>query len=344
MTMTPERVNKIRKEESPHHLERKETPLVKFEIFYSPHVTGKDFEELHDLIKDADVYVPESPAITEMGRTFYRAVVEKGFNEAFADKTIRIDPFVEVELKLLSKSGKVILFADTPPGHYTEDKFGRNEGNKLFVYADFQAGHFREAIRGIKEVEKAYAKNEHDREEYIRKEIFSQIEELRRGGVFKEDQAIRVLIRMGAFHTDLARKLEDNARGRVKRAFSSSPFIFTHDTELPRAYYLGKTEVSDDLAARALMSEFVTILVLGVSEHTAKLYPVIRKIVDSLSYEQIEEISKKKILEGEMGVWKQNLRAYLQSLGIEVPVNESDVDEMLKGDVRYKFLVEKRKE
>ncbi|MBI4114285.1 MAG: hypothetical protein HY445_00395 [Candidatus Niyogibacteria bacterium] len=282
---------------------------ISFEIFFSYHETGRDKQKLQESFSRSDLFIPEMAYWTPESFRLYQKI-SKGLIEPERalksfDITPETYPFYYSKLKELNivfGSKKPILFIDVPLGHPIQESAGliEREARQNFLEA---GADFKKVLRCIKEYGQAEARLSEEREKFILGQLADKLpNSIAHDPALKDKKPVRVLMALGATHTAIYHVLKKIAP-KTKRMFSTKPFNFDLSLEGERIYRFrnNQKEISDDLAARILLSGYMSDFIKNIlwqHNDSSKIKEnldnnefakTIRKIVNTFSYQEIEE-------------------------------------------------------
>ena len=308
--------------------EQKE-PKILYHFFFSPHVTAKDFENLGAAFKTADIYVPEIPRCPLWLKELLGKVAQGkiSLDEVYQEfPELNLTSARRREFEIIHNSKKPILIADITPKNYKYAE-KRTEDGALHrdVMNNFRFGNFKESLAKLRLYIKSEADLQMEREKKIKKNLKNQIKEfLKENPEYVQKDNLKVLIRLGAYHTKLYRDLKQD-KLEVSREFNRLPGVYLSFDEAKRRIIAGK-EVTDELLARGIIENYFYDFLEKISEDSEKIIQVVRKLSVRLSLKNIEQISTSKNLSQNFGA---GLISELEKFNIKIPRSEKEMDEML---------------
>jgi hypothetical protein len=310
---------------------KEEEPKISYHIFYGPHWTDKDFENLKNAFDKADIYVPELVGWDFRIKDNLNRLSQGEFTpeEVAAKEHVGNKSAHLRQYRLIYNSKKPILFADMPLQHkliplsFKNDELGK-EALELF-----EKGDFKSSFKKIYQYTIAETDYEKKREELIKKNLEEEVKKLvKTDSCFKDKSDVRVLLSLGAVHTGIYHQFKKEETP-ASREFSRQPFIFDSMAQALREMMLSRRKKPDKLLLARGLVEALTLydyINRRISFDNSKLMPVLRKISSRLKFKDIKNICR------EMG--KDSNRTILDVLekrGLEIPRTEAEMDEMLSG-------------
>ena len=302
-------------------------PKISINIFYGSHGTGRDIEGLQDAFAEADVFIPEFWTWRDRELQDFRSLSEgvkkpsdviKGI-----DATEEILSFFYTQLKMIYNSNKHIALIDVP--------MDEEWGGFLVPHYDgiYMKGTFNEALESKRQKIKHYANGNKDREAYMQSHLLPKVQELlREYPVLKEKEEVKILLFLGAGHTQMYHNLIRSGQ-KATRMFSEMPYVYDFTTEGIRRYAFGN-EVNDLLAARIILEELFNnsfgLLLLQRILKSEKRTSIGRKIIAQFSLEEAKDIFE-QLKKGQD--IKQLFEIRLRDKGITIPRSEEELDEFL---------------
>ena len=308
---------------------KEEEPQISYHIFYAPHFTAKDFENLKNTFDKADIYVPELVGWDfrtkdqlnrlSQGEFTPEELAAKGF---ISNKSARFRQY-----QIIYNSKKPILFVDMPLQHKLIPISDRNDELGKESLGLFTKGDFKSSFKKIYQYTIAETDYEKKREELIKKNLEEEVKKfIKTDSKLKDKSDINVLLSLGAVHTGIYHKLKKE-EARVSREFSRQPFIFDSTAQSIREMMLSRRKKPDKLLlARGLVDALVFYYYIQnrVSYDSNKLALTAKKISSHLNFKDIKNVSK------ELGKdSSRTIMDVLEKRGIEIPKTEEEMDEML---------------
>jgi len=307
---------------------KEEEPKISYHIFYAPHVTAKDFENLKNAFDKADIYVPEGERWSFRTKDLLNRLSQGEITpeELAAKEFINSKSAYFKEYEMIYNSKKPILFVDLPFSHELittskrNDELG-NESLKLFAKGDFEFS-FKTMRQHIIN-EAGYEKK---REELIKKNLEEEVKKfIKTDSKLKDKSDVKVLLSLGAVHTGIYHNLKKE-KAPVSREFSRQPYIFDSMGQAIREMMFSRRKKPDKLLlARALVESkmFVYYINRRISYDSGKLMLTARKISSHLNFKDVKNISK------ELGKdSSRTIMDVLEKRGIEIPKTEEEMDEI----------------
>ena len=269
------------------------TPNIKYTFFYSAHANRADFIDLEKFVQEADIVIPEVFG-WEHNELVRLRQVAKGKSRALRQRPKMTDQQGrlvdeatvsylygdhETTDQILFNCRKQIFLVDVPMGHPDVELFHESQKASIFDISNFEDSdelldHFTYA--------KAFEAKWHLlRERYMLEklgEVISKIEA-------KEPK--KVLIVLGALHTQLSTVLQDNGED-VRRHFTHSPLIFPLREEITRRFMFGK-DVSRDLVAQAILEGVYALEINKEATNTDEATRIARQEFGSFTVEQFRK-------------------------------------------------------
>jgi|GEM_PF-5262152 len=262
---------------------------ISIEIFYTAHVSARDFNGLAEKLRDADIFIPDalgwSDAFLARLQTIASGVLSPHeLMEEYHLSENNYDQYYALLgwLRALYKSYVTVMMADMPNGHPVAKGF----------YHLFNIG-----LSNMKKSEKykrfrhhliTHAKMQKFREEYIIRNVRALIQRL-------EDEHAgahySVVMMFGALHSHLYHALKKES-ATVTRVYTAMPYVFDYLQEARRRVMLGK-EVGHQLVARAIAQFYLEAFILTDEDYclcgveTSEFH---RSVIAALSDRQIEKV------------------------------------------------------
>ena len=304
-------------------------PRIKYIFYFSAHGNPNDFKGLFDLIKDADVYVPEAFGWTIDYLDIYQDV-------SFGRKTPQqvvdvvqaegkdIDPLALVELQALYNTRKQVVFVDLP-----QEEAIHTSG--LFL----GARNFDGLLRNVQHSLEGECELNQKRDERMVSHLMTRVVEVVKSNpdLNTKDDAI-VVISLGSVHTGVYHRLKDSG-GYAERIFDVIPQVYSYNEEGLRRMLWGKP-VDDELLARILLeTAFGNVFrpeLERVTVDNAKIDLYIRKAVSLFGIEKIREIFGSLIYtrwEYFKETFEDEMTHSLGTMGWWIPHSEAQMDRLL---------------
>lgn len=325
-------------------------PEVSIDILYASHGSAEDVAGTEDHFKNSDIYIPEvfgwdesylhiyrslsegeiSPeqvlvGPAENGRFLKQEEAEKVLEKALAEsdpmKRMELEQF-QSRLDMLYESHKSIIFIDLPDGHPLQKLTNTEEYTTLEFNKNF--GSVLEKIS--KELQEDARLNKL-REEYMAEQLEPNLKFAIEHYYpkLKDQETIKVLITLGAFHTGLIHLLKEKSV-EAKMHLSNSPFIFEYINEATRRYRMGK-EVDQELLAKVFLEKILLAStvpqLVKITSSSDKIYRFSRKLVSRFSYGDIKAINDFFVEHNKFPFHM------LEEKNIGIPENEKELDDFL---------------
>lgn len=324
----------------------KEGPKIEIEIFYGPHITGKDAEGLAEKIKECDVFIPEMFGENKRTLDLLSDFSEGKISPRDYYKKHGIDlgeieegsePFLVALVNAIYNTHKLITLLDVPSGHPT---YGRHEYlrelefNFSMPFEKLVALHRRQGYE--------FANLQKDREQLILRRLLHFKKELARGAIpeLRGKDSVKILLFLGAAHTGIYHELKKRGEA-ASRQFSHLPY--TMSEEVTRRLLFDK-EVSDDLIAKEflgmLLDKMLEKYMLGISFDTSLKIKFTKKLTKLFSFEEIKNVFDK--MRGKGGLTESiapELFSAIAQKGITFPKSEEEMKKAVRHD--YKWGVKK---
>lgn len=266
-------------------------PEISFNFFFSAHSTSKDYEGLEKAFGKSDIYIPESFLWKPETPEIYKKVSQGEMTPEAASKEFLIGPKRRRELEIIYNSKKPILLADIPFSDETE-LLKAIEEDRLFDEAGnyFISGELEKSIQTYRLYINSRSESNRRREEKIKENLQYQIKEfIKENPLYQKKEKLKVLVRLGAVHTNLYKELKKESKKskqfQFSREFSQLPIVFARGEEMQRKNLLG----NDELVARAMVEHFILAKLRGLTDEV-KLGGICRKLASRLSLKDIEQI------------------------------------------------------
>ncbi|MFA6145836.1 MAG: hypothetical protein WC697_00705 [Patescibacteria group bacterium] len=313
--------------ENTRGIEQKEKePNISYHFFYSYHDTAKDIENLGNAFKEADIYVPEAIMHTDEVRGCF-VLLSRGLitsEEVAEGMDIKKNDSRFREFEIIYNSQKPILFADCPATdtglvqklqEWTK-ALGKGEQN-------FVEGRLSQAIEEIRSFINIFVEFQEEREKIIKINLNNQLKFfLEKHKEYTNKEKLRVLIKLGAYHTNLYHKFKEEDLS-VSREFNQIPITYSIWNEAERMTQFNK-DVSDEILAKGLIDIFLMAYLRDSSNDSEKIIRVNRKLLQSLKLKDIEQISKDYSKNQVI-----NISEELKKFNITVPKSEEEMDKIL---------------
>jgi len=205
---------------------------------------------------------------------------------------ISINPARFRELEIIYNSKKPVLMVDVP----FDDMESMKSLEKVnFFWRDakdaFTQGNFQESLSKFRSHIEALAEFQSKREAKIKENLKNQIQEfLKQNSEYSNKKELKVLIRLGIYHTGVYQDLAKE-QPTVSREFSSMPFVYWSVDEAQRRIAFGK-ELDDLLLARGIIENLFYPYLRKLTDDSGELFRIARKLSSQLSFKDIEQISK----------------------------------------------------
>ncbi|MDA2922880.1 hypothetical protein MYX07_06480 [Patescibacteria group bacterium AH-259-L07] len=320
--------------EKKSEVEKKEHgPKISMHIFYSSHGTAKDYENLKKAFEKADIYVPEihgwTPSdLDDLNRISQGEAMPRKASPG-EDPESDVDVFEE---QMIYNSKKPIILADIPQS--LEATVERQNIEKLDnkVYESFVDGEFSECLRFAREYVVTKANAILKREQAIKQNLKKQVQQFfNNNPEYANKKEVNILIALGSVHTKLYHDFK-KSREQISREFSDMPYVYGLSEEATRRVLFSK-EVKDDLLAKGIAGVFLGTYLYRLSNNSHKIDKVIHLLLDSLTLEDIEQISKNtaRARIGFLGRrYIDRVCEELASYGIPIPKDEQEMDVLLE--------------
>ncbi len=294
-----------------------------FQIYFSPHGTPKDFEGLHALIENADIYIPEGYGWDLETLNLFREV-SKGTKTIDDARELGVTDMGLVELISLYNTGKLVTFIDLPGDKVERDPLLLMSARSVEDLYD-NARHYLQK-KGLMD---------RSREEYMLSVLDEKIRiELGKNSELKDKPRINVLLSLGSFHTGIYHELKRQGRN-VSRTLNGE-FVYGPIEEVKRRFRFGK-EVSEELIAQAFLENvFYSVFnsrLSDLTEETNKILEFEGLVARCFSQDEINDIFRNLPLHG-WDYFKGSFESYIQYLlekkGIKIPESEEELSEIIK--------------
>lgn len=312
--------------ESQQPLQESGNPKISINIFYGQHSTAKDIDGLSKAFAKADIYIPEFWTWRDRELQEYRSmangVIEPKDVMGAMSPTEEMS-FIYMHFKMIHNSKKPITIIDVP----------MDDVDNVFLTPHYEGIYmketFNEALESKRQKIKHYANGEKIREAYMQSHLLPKIQELlREYPVLMEKEDVRVLLFLGAGHTQLYHNLIRSGQNAT-RMFNEMPYVYDFTVEGIRRYAFGN-EVNDLLAARIILEELFNnsfgLLLLQRILNSEKRSNIRRKIIAQFSFEEAKDIFE-RIKQGEDRDKLFNTK--LEEKGIKIPKTVQELDEFL---------------
>lgn len=305
-------------------------PDLELRFFFSAHATAEDFRAIQEQLQQADVYIPEATGWDNSVRDRYKAVAEGTVHRTWGDN-VNSNPLA-LQYDYLYRSNKVILLLDIPQGNPALQDMVHAGALQQRASDYFFKGNLSRAIEKKRAAAQADAKFQRAREQYIVQGLRRDIPKLRDNfPQLREKSKLRVLASLGSAHTGVFHAMrEQEPTLDIIRDMSADTTVFTRYSQVIREMVLTGKEAphDDEFYARMFIEDAVRTSVLkgGVTQDSLKAYWLARHLADTVSYEQIEQISDQTKVSGRD---VNAMRNAMESAGVHIPTTESDIDNLL---------------
>lgn len=288
--------------------ERNKCPPIDIEIYFGSHKGALEFKRFANHLHDADIFIPEVYGWFGIQQKYYRKVAAgKMTPEQFEARMTKKSEFWEhtkAMLESIYNSKIAIGFADVDA--YSAKKFKKNDKHSLDKYdSDFRfdfevtPNMSKEDLLDLIEERKAeptlywqnFVDQQERRENQIVENLPHTIEEVFKAyPALKKKERVRVLLKLGTFHTRVAHLLKKNTNN-VNMNFAKMPHQFSYTLELIRRLHFDKP--LDDsfilhLWLEALLRNYYSREKLGETSDDAEI--LLRKIGKQFADEEIINI------------------------------------------------------
>lgn len=310
-------------EEIKPELKEKE-PKISYHFFYTPHMTAEDYKNLAAAFAKTDIYVPEVVFLSPLFQELFQGIANGEITpEEVLGSEAASQPGRERELEIIYDSKKPILLADIAYDDALVKEFEKAESFGQKAKEFFMSGHFKESLEQLYSYLKGYAEVQIKREEKIKINLEAKLKEfLKNNPDYAKKKDLRVLIRLGDFHTKIYQEFKKEKRP-VSREFNELPMVYSSLVEAKRRIVFDK-EISDELMARGIIETLIEPYLDQLTSDTVKSQAVNRKISTQLSLKDIERISKNYAKNP-----KTDIIAELKKFKIRIPKSEEEMDERL---------------
>lgn len=277
-------------------LGKEDSRRLNFEVFYSPHGSGKDLEGLEERLAQADVVIPEWLGWTKKRKEWLQQI-SNGELRPEDTETYKQDPqgFDARLIQLLYNTKKVIVMADVPAGSPLMKAFDKPSVFRAMLLMG-ENRNFNDVVRRMGQDLRREAELDSKREDYVIKQIPKEIKAANnRNPNLREKKQINILSTFGSAHTRIFHKLAGKYEG-ASRSYNKLPVIFSFSEEAIRRYQFDK-EVDNLLLAKAAL-EFIVLKHLQrktkASEvDTGEMMEKIRQALGNLDYQETREAFRK---------------------------------------------------
>ncbi len=248
--------------------EREPAPSVKIDFWFSRHSTAHDAEAMRPQFDQADVFVPEVLGYTAKQLERLQKVSDGTLTPAQAladkDEPLNNGAHMAQELQMLANSHKLVMaidqyyYKELLEEQYKEDYFHR------FALGELLAGQTDRAANLTMHTFVSYANRQVAREklmvENLQKRLgdtsFQQWAKQRLGKTGHPD--IRVLVKLGASHTNVAYSTERKSQHAVETHFPEKPFVMEPMSAQFRRFVFDKVNRFDKQMAYPILAQQLT--------------------------------------------------------------------------------------
>ena len=337
-----------------------QVPHVKIELYSAAHMNYEDSKGVREMMPNADIFIPEGVGWKESDldrKNDISVGKEDDTLKRAREKGIETADFGRASEDALSGTGIPVVSVDLPHEEVVERE-------KLSAFKPDRNDRlpYEESLRVFKEGREKFAKNQLEREQYMRTHLGPKIlQALRMKPELRGQNEIIVLMPLGAAHTDIFHKLKDTGTD-INRTYQTSPYIYPHETEYQHRIAFGR-DVDPELIERSFIEGIIFKGLNGVSnKHATPEGQLFKRIIVGLldandrreyfaAYQNLrshyldEANAKRKQFKSEFGEnWQEPyrnwsmqyvdgqlkdeignaLRTILQRKGITVPANEDE--------------------
>ncbi len=284
-------------------------------MLFGSHVTADEAEFIQKSFQYCDIYIPEA---IEKGCT-----LQEEFCNQIAQGDICIDkfarwnpetlPFRIREWEIVSDSKKLIWICDIPYFYTGDDLKCLEKAN--YVYP----GKFESALSELERDIKTYTQAHQLRERYIIQNIRWRLRALIRGDQgIREKEQLKVLMFMGAFHTNVGHQLAK--KFMCIRTFQVLPLVYPPVVEVMRRFVFGK-RVNQEILAQVFLSEYFGKFFVSLGgrkriyayEMVDPMLAWVRKL--NISFEEVKSLWSPRA----GGIPKERLKKFLLARGWQIP-------------------------
>lgn len=329
-------VTQVLKERLHHLFNKKEAPVSKEDLppidigfYFSGHTTGTHGKFQTKDIADYDIFLMEGVGWLHEDLETYRDVANgeislKEPSEDFVPK--KEHAFVRGMLRNISNTGVVVGYWDVPEGSKEAKRaIETRDGiikTQVKILQALKTGNFDQAIQAERQ-QLQDTVHLHERDRYLISHFPQIIKELIDSHSELEDkQSIKVLIGMGAGHTQITREFKD-AGYSVSKEYSEVPYYYSHSNAAVMRLLLGK-DISELQCAHAILEDFIG-LELDWSEFPEDSYDIQTEFITHVARQfSLGEIQS--WVENTKGDKVQNLLTLLNEKGIGIPKTDDELN------------------
>lgn len=269
-------------------------PKISVHIFHGVHERREDFDGLKEMLKAADIYMPEVVGWFPEILSTYRAISTGQINpelflkEVSAVQLLKGWAYQSAGVFDAIYGTKIpISIADIPREHELTYLYDMEKQPPF----EFGSGSFMGTINSFKQFFENHAVLEGKREEFILEQIRVSVKELlNEYPQLRDKNELRVVMSLGAGHANLS-NLSSKDNYRMTRSFSELPFLFGAGNEAVLRYKFGG-KIDDGLVARAVLEEAFfqaySPLIENMSVNTQQSIVFRRKIASQFNFEEIK--------------------------------------------------------
>lgn len=286
--------------------------MIEYEIFYGPHGSAKDLEDLKARFQEADIFIPECFAWLPSNLVYYNSISE---GVSLPPKLSQKDAASEYLLEMVSRSYKPVALIDLPDSHPLTariEKFQSGEiryGRRFSETLQYAADYLRQDVA-----------MDMEREDYEVAQLDPAIDAiLKFNKTLAIKDPIRVLLFQGSYHRRVG-KLMIEAGMAVKETFAYEPIIYPFQYEVKQKISLGE-DIDEELMARAVIEMYVLSLYLfKISQDTRAVDEYCKKALSRFNLAEIEY----SFQEAKVGSYNV-MTALMRDKGVPFPPSRQDI-------------------
>lgn len=270
-------------------------PELDITIYYSFHLTRKDYEALPQLFHSADIFIPERAGWTQETLTKFIDLsygnIERWQNNL---KTwlwfhgVKEDSAEAKLVETIYNSRKPIVFIDVPAGNSIAERANVNFWGAFDTRQGYNA-----LIKQAERLVKGVAVAQDEREQFILKTFESVVKNtIRNDRLLSGKDSIKLLLTLGGYHTQISDSFLKKGYKvqEIKREPEVLPFL---DEALRK--YISKESIDAALLTRVVIDAFMFSTVQpqlrrSVNYDTYQLVVLIREVLSSLTEDEMQQL------------------------------------------------------
>ncbi len=316
--------------------ERQSRPKIIYQIHYAPHGTPEDQRGLHELIHQADIYIPEGFGNSALSKIMYNAISQGRKTPEEATQQMIGSEFSETslgELNSLYGTKIPVTFIDIPAY------------DNLFIEGEptlsLSVGNIDELFQSVRSYLMKISESDKRREQHMLDQLKPMVDTtLDEYPELKAKKQLRVLLSLGSFHTRIYHELQKSGQD-VVREFGEMPPVYSLHDEAERRMIFNKP-VSDELVSQVLLEiildDFYRDQMQGLCKGSTKISRYIRLVASSFTLDEIRNFILGFVPLANLAnittftqvePLRKGLDFFLKEKGISIPTTEKELDSLL---------------